>query len=263
MAFWQKDFLIHKSYKLSFLLSVLTIAASVITFYFIARVFGSGASTYLNAYGGEYFPFVLIGIAFSDFLFTGLNSFARALRNEQMRGTLGALLLTPVKTWQLLIGASIWDFTFSAFRVVVYLILGVTMFKVALNPTGLLTATVVLLLTAISFSCLGIMASAFIMIFKRGDPLTWAFTGVSALLGGVYYPVAVLPQGLQRLSAFLPITYSLRAVRLTLLSSSPLTAVWPDILALTLFSLLILPLSMTVFSYSLNKAKQDGTLLQY
>lgn len=263
IAFLKRDFLIHKSYKLSFFLGFLTIAASVITFYFIARVFGENAGHYLQSYGGEYFPFVLIGLAFSDFLFMGLNTFSSAIRSEQMTGTLGAILISPTRIANILIGTSIWDFAFAASRVFIYLIIGVFIFGISINPSGIFTALIILVLSVLSFSGIGIIAGSFIMVFKKGDPVTWLFSGVSALLGGVYYPVAVLPPILQKFSHALPITYSLRAVRLALLGESALRDLVPEILALTMFSLIILPLSIMAFKFSVNRAKKDGTLLQY
>ena len=263
IAFLKRDFLIHKSYKLSFLLSFLTILASVVTFYFIAKIFGKGAFPYLQSYGGKYFPFVLIGIAFSDFFFTGLSAFAHAIHDEQVTGTLGALLITPTSLSNILLGSSLWEFSLAVLRVVIYLILGIVIFGVQINFSGLFISLIVLFLTVVSFSGLGIIAASFIMVFKRGDPVTWAFAGISSLLGGVYYPIAVLPPILQKFSRLLPITYSLRATRLALLGECSLRNLLPDILVLVIFSLVILPLSIVVFKFSVEKAKKDGTLLQY
>ncbi len=49
---------------------------SVLTFFFIAKLFGKAAAPHLQEYGGDYFPFVLIGIAFSTFLGVGLGTSA-------------------------------------------------------------------------------------------------------------------------------------------------------------------------------------------
>jgi ABC-2 type transport system permease protein len=263
IAFLKKDFLIYKSYRLSLLLNCLTIIATIVTFYFIARIFGEGTSRYLQSYGGEYFPFVLIGLAFSDFLFMGLSTFSQAIRSEQMTGTLGAILITPTKISNILIGASIYDFMFSGARVFLYLLIGVVIFGVSINLSGIFVSFVILGLTVLSFSGLGILAGSFIMIFKKGDPITWAMTGVSALLGGVYYPVDVLPNSLQRASEFLPITYALRASRMALLGEAALIDLVPDILILAMFSLIILPVSMAAFRFSVGRARMAGTLLQY
>jgi ABC-2 type transport system permease protein len=43
---------------------------------------------------------------------------------------------------------------------------------------------------------LGIISAAFIMRFKKGNPVTWMVATASELLGGVYFPIDVLPERL-------------------------------------------------------------------
>ena len=56
-----------------------------------------------------------------------------------------------------------------------------------------------------------------VLAFKRADPSSWLVQGLSYLLGGVYYPVAVLPEWGQTLANILPITHALEAMRKLLL----------------------------------------------
>jgi ABC-2 type transport system permease protein len=134
---------------------------------------------------------------------------------------------------------------------------------VNLGRGNYLAALLILALTVVSFSSLGIIAASFIIVLKRGDPVTWVFNSLSSLLGGVYYPITILPGWLQFLSNFLPITYSLRAMRLALLQSYSFSALAPDILALALFSLILLPLSLLAFRYAVHRARVDGSLTYY
>ncbi len=101
------------------------------------------------------------------------------------------------------------------------------------------------------------------MVLKQGDPINWAFSALSGLLGGVFYPITVLPQWLQMFSYILPITYSLNAMRLALLQGYSLEALAPDIIALMLFSVVMLPFSIMAFRYAVRRAKVDGSLTQY
>ncbi|MDO9579594.1 MAG: ABC transporter permease, partial [Bacteroidales bacterium] len=121
----------------------------------------------------------------------------------------------------------------------------------------------ILILTIISFSSLGIMSAGFIIIFKRGDPINWLFSTVSFLLGGVYYPVSILPPALQKLARLLPITHSLEGIRIALLTDSPLSSLLPSIFALLIFSVVLLPSSILLFRHAIKKAKIDGSLVQY
>lgn len=265
LAFLKKDFLIEVSYRFSFVLQFASIFFSVVMFYFVAKLIG-GADTVKNslaAYGGNYFSFVLIGIAFSNFLSVGLGSFSTSIRSEQMIGTLEAMLVTPTGLSNIIISSSQWNFAFTSLRVGVYLLLGGLFFGVDFSNAAVLPALAALLLTVVAFSSLGIISASFIMIFKRGDPIAWAISTSSTLLGGVYYPITILPDWLQTVSYLFPITYSLRAIRMSLLQGEGFSEVGGDLISLVVFSIITLPLSLLIFRYAVGRAKKDGSLAYY
>ncbi len=101
------------------------------------------------------------------------------------------------------------------------------------------------------------------MVIKRGDPVTWIFTSLSWLLGGVIYPISILPDWLQKFSHLLPITYCLEGMRLALLKGLSTSALLPDISVLALFSVVLLPLSVGLFGYAVKRAKIEGSLTHY
>ena len=261
--FIKRDFALATSYKFSFFLQLFGIFFSVLTFYFIAKLFGDAAVPYLEPYGGDYFSFVLIGIAFSNYLWTSMGSFSGSIRNEQMMGTLEAMLITPTKISLIILSSSLWNFIFTSIKVFIYLLLGVFLFSVDMNNANIFAAFIILALTIICFSSLGILSASFIMVLKQGDPVNWIFNTLSGLLGGVFYPITVMPNWLQYLSYFLPITYSLRAMRHALLQGYSLEALAPDLIALVIFSIIMIPLSMLAFNYAVKGVKIDGSLTQY
>ncbi|MDY6932268.1 MAG: ABC transporter permease, partial [Halobacteriota archaeon] len=113
-SFIKRDFIQEVSYRFAFFLQIFGIFFSILTFYYLAQMLGTAAVPYLEPYGGDYFSFVLIGIAFSNYLMTGLSSFAGSIRNEQMMGTLEAMLVTPTKTSSIITFSSLWSFIFAS-----------------------------------------------------------------------------------------------------------------------------------------------------
>ena len=101
------------------------------------------------------------------------------------------------------------------------------------------------------------------MAFKRGNPINWLFTSASLLLGGVYYPVSVLPDWLQQVSAFLPMTHALEGIRLAMLQGHNLQMLSTSVLGLGLFTIIVLPLSLVMFQFAVRQAKIHGSLTQY
>jgi len=263
LAFIYRDFINETSYKLAFFMELLGIFFSVLSFFFLSKLFGKAVIPHLKPYGGNYFSFVLIGIAFSSYLQVSLHTFARSIRSAQTTGTLEALLVTQTGIPTIIVSSSLYSFIRTSLRVVAYLLLGLFLFGVNMKGANIFAATLILALTIITFSSIGIISASFIMVTKRGEPLTWIFTTISWLIGGVIYPISILPDWLQKFSYLLPITYSLEGMRLALLRGFSTNALLPHILALALFAVVLLPLSIGLFGYGVKRAKIEGSLTHY
>ncbi len=244
-------------------MQLLGIFPAVIMFFFLSRLVGNTISGPLSAYGGGYFPFVLIGIAVQNYLTVSLGSFSASLRESQLSGTLEAILATPVSLPSFLAGSTAYGFLLNALRIFIYLIVGALLFDAHFNWMGLPAVLGIIVLTIGAFSSLGIFSAAFVMLFKRGDPINWGFNVISWLLGGVYYPVSILPGWLQKTAWFIPMTHTLEALRIILLTEKGLSAIGENLLVLGLWGVIGLPLSLLCFRYALIRARIEGTLGHY
>jgi ABC-2 type transport system permease protein len=263
LLFLRRDMRTQARYRLSFLLQFLGIFLSSTSFYFVAQLLGAGASLHLGSYGGDYFPFVLIGIAFVGYQSAALYAYSKGVQTAQVTGTLEAMLVTPTRLSTILLSTSLWQFAFTSLRVAVYLAVGVAVFGIDLGRANVPAALTVLFLSILTLSGLGILSACFAIIFKRGDPINFLINSVSALLGGVYYPVDVLPAWLQLLARFFPLTYSLEALRRALLVGDSLADLARDVGVLGVFSATLLPISLLAFRFAVRKAKRDGSLTQF
>ena len=262
LAFLKRDFFQNISYRVSFFLQFFGIFFSVAAFYFVGQFFGPAVAPKLESYGGDYFAFVLIGLAFGSYMSIALSGFAQSIREGQMMGTLEIMLLSPTRLSTILLSSSLWDYLFTTFRVMVYLGFGL-LFGVNLTGANIPAALAVLLLSTVSFSALGILAAAFVLVLKKGDPVTWLFGGLSGLMAGTYYPISALPDWLQPFSRLFPLTYSLEGMRLAMLRGYSVLEVGWDLLALLGFAVFFLPLSLLIFNQALRRAKKEGSLAQY
>ena len=143
-AFVKRDFLQQVSYRLNFLISLAGILLSCLTFFFFSRLIQGQQIPSLAPYGGEYFPFVLVGLAFDSFLSVGLQSLAESISRAQTTGTLEALLVTPTPVAVVIFASTIFSFLFAAARVVVYLLFGALFFGVGFGRANLPVALLVL-----------------------------------------------------------------------------------------------------------------------
>ena len=259
-AFTKIDLLNDVSYKLAFVFEIANVLASCMIFFFISKIFGDNNNPYLKPYGGNYFSFVILGIAFSNYLITAMSSFSGTIVSKQQTGTLEAILATPTHLFTVIIGGSIWSFLHATFRVLLYLILGALFFDLNLSQSDPVSVLLILVLTVIAFSGLGAISSGFVLIFKKASPITVAFRGFSRILGGVFFPIAILPLWLQKIAHFLPITYSLDAMRLAILKGVSVEALLPQIAMLSLFCVISVPLGIISLNLAVKKTKKDGSL---
>ena len=260
-AFVKRDLLIESSYRTSFVLQFLGILISVVVWRFISGVLKAPRDT-PGLEGMDYFAYVLVGIAFFHYLSSSLTAFSSKIRQEQMTGTLEAMLLTPVSPGTIVLGSSLWEFLMTSLKVVVYLALGWSM-GITLRFQNLAACLLILALTILAFSAIGILSAAFVFYLKRGDPITYLVSSVSVLLGGVFYPPEDMPAWVGSVSRFLPITYTLHGLRRALLRDSRFEDLLPDIAALAIFAAILLPLGAFAFRFAVRRARQEGSLVQY
>lgn len=260
---FKKTLLTELSYKLNNLLRMADIFAYVLIFYFLSRIIDQAALPALQPYGGEYFPFILFGLALNWYHREAQHSFAANLRDEQMLGTLEALVATRTPVPLILAGFSLFDFCLVTVQVGILLIVSFVFLGVQVVWSNFFLAMAILILSLLAFIGFGFISAAFVLVFKRGDPLGWVVNNLSALLGGVYYPIEVLPGWLQKLSLLLPLTHSVKAMRLVLLKGAGLAEVRNEMLILAAFAVTLLPFSLICLRYALKKVTVEGTLTGY
>jgi ABC-type multidrug transport system ATPase subunit/ABC-type multidrug transport system permease subunit len=262
-AFFRRDVRIHLSYRFAFALGFVGMLFNVAVFYYLAQLITDARVPALERYGSDFFPFILIGIAFRGYLGVGLNHFAPSLRAEQMMGTLGMLLASPVKVSTLLSASAGFAFVYHSITVVGYLLIGLLMGSLSLDKMNFPVVIIIMVPTMASFSALGMLSAAFLMTFKRGDPVNFLINAAVTLFGGVYFPVEVLPESLRVVSYALPITYSLEAMRKGLLVGAGLPDVIHELGVLVGFAVVLMPLGLIAFRRALRQARKDGTLGQF
>ncbi|HOO56352.1 MAG TPA: ABC transporter permease [bacterium] len=259
----RRDFIEELSYRMKFLIEIVTVIVYSSIFYFIAKVFAGQQVPYLERYGGDYFSFVLIGIAFSGFLNVGMSTFANTIRNEQVTGTLEILLSSPTSIHLVMTARMIWNFIYGGLHLIMYFVVGVFLLSANYPAVNWAAIPLILILSLAAFNGIGMISAGFIMIFKRGDPINVFISFASAFLGGVFFPVEVMPALLQKIAAFIPITYTLRLMRDACISGASFAELSHDFIFFAILCVFIVPAGILFFSYAVNRARRDGTITHY
>lgn len=261
--FFLRDLATARSYRVAFVIEAVQALLGVAGFYFVSQFVESPQLSHALPQGGNYFAFAVVGFAFFDYLAVALNAFDESIERARQNGTLEVLLVTQTSLPMILTGSVIYPFVVMSLRVAVYLSWAIALFHFPTENANWAGALAVLLSAILAFSGLGVFASSYLLLFKRGNPAKWLLLGISGVVSGMLYPVSVLPRWLQLIAHLIPVTYALDGMRAALLGHASLAELWPSIGALLLFAVVLLPLSFVVFSRALRRTKITGTLTHF
>jgi ABC-2 type transport system permease protein len=260
-AFYKRDFQLALSNRFQFFYSTARTILSLVSFFFIGKLLVEPRlNPHLAAYQGDYFRFVLAGVAFSGFMSTALSSFSRMIQFERWHGTLEEILLTPTSFLAMALGKTLWDLTALLGQVGLTLFFGRMLFHVDLAQANWLALIPAVALTIGTFLGVGMISAGCSLLRRDGGMVEQLLGGTSLFFAGVYFPVSVLPEGIRWISNCLPLTYSLEAVRKFLLQGSPLSAVGKELAVLAGFTLIFLPAGILFFRWALRAARHQGVL---
>jgi ABC-2 type transport system permease protein len=259
-AFVIRDFQLAISYRVAFLVRVLSILIVVTIFYYVSRIFMHRPELFSD--WQDPLAAWITGLAVLSYFMTNFSSLANAIRSEQLQGTLESVLMTPISVPGLIVASSTLDFIQATFFSSLYLVFGAVFFGVTYRGSYLL-AFLILILTTMVFASLGILSASFAMVFKKADPVAVLLGTGTAVFSGVFFPPQLLPGTMQQVSKILPATYGLSAIRGVLIENHGLNEARGPIITLLTFLAVLLPLSLWIFSRAVRRAKREGSLIQY
>lgn len=252
----RRDLLTAVRYRTGFLLSAAGALTELTAFYYLSRAVGPA----FRPEGLEYFSFLLVGTGFYTFLLMGVHAFLQTVQEAQQTGTLEVLMTTSTSPPVLVFLSAISAFAANTITLLFYLAAGL-LFGAPLHP-NLPAAIAVFLLSVIIAAAIGLIAAAVQLAIQKGSAVVWAL-GSIWFLTGTMFPVQTLPKVLRDLAQLIPITHSLEGMRLALLEGASLARIRGEIAVLAGFAALLLPVSLLVFSWTLRRARLQGTLSFY
>ncbi|MDQ6830744.1 MAG: ABC transporter permease [Gemmatimonadota bacterium] len=262
-ALARASWLVAVSFRLNMVLSIAGLLFSIVPLFYIATALQSKMGPVIASEGGQFFSFVLIGGIAMAFMTFSLNALPDVIGSSIGGGTFETIIAAPTPLPVVLAGLTAYDLSWQVVRAAFMLIFG-TFFGATFAWTHLPAAALVLALIMLAHLPLGMMAAAMRLIFRTSGPMVPLILILSTLLGGVYYPTSVIPTSwIQNVSALVPLSYGLRALRGVVISGRPLSAVSNDLAALFVFIGVLGIVGLASLTWALNYARRRGTLSQY
>ena len=182
--------------------------------------------------------YVVVALAANSFVFNTIFYVGEILDGERMNGTLVGLFLAPCPRLSWLSGFTLVGLVETALIAAVTLIFGHVAFGVRYDPDVPALALALGLFLA-SLWGLGFMFSAIGLLIKKANQLSNLIYPFTILLGGVYYPVALLPDWLRYPARALPLGYGMQALADATLYHKSIPALAPQLLPLAGFALVL------------------------
>jgi len=164
---------------------------------------------------------------------------ASSIVRERERGTIEQLIVTPIRPWELVAG-KILPYSILAFiDTLEVLIIGHWWFKVPIKgDLGLIFALSGLFL--VSSLGIGLFASTIANTQQEAFITVMVTMLPSIFLSGFFFPIQAMPKFLQYVSAIVPLRYYLVIIRALLLKGVGAAALQNEIIALTIFAVVIM-----------------------
>ena len=164
---------------------------------------------------------------------------ASAIVRERERGTIEQLIVTPIRPWELVVGKLTPYVVIDFIDTLEILFAGVLLFHVPINGSlGLLLLLAGLFL--VSTLGLGLFIST-VSNSQQEATITAMFLNLPTIfLSGFFFPLAAMPKVLQWASYAIPLRYFLIIVRGIVLKGVGAEALWPEIIALSIFAVVIM-----------------------
>jgi len=259
IALTRRDIQVYLSYRYLMTLDLWIGVLDVIVYYFISETFDGATSADLGN-APSYFAFALVGIAVTVVIEATSAGVGTKIREEQLTGTLEALVAQPIKTTEMAVGLCGLPFAISTVRVAVYILLGAIAFGLDLSNTDWAGFLVMLAMISIAMSAIGIATAAVVLVIQRGQTIAGLAIFAMSLISGAFFPVSVLPDWLEAIGNVMPTKFAFDGFRSALFEGSN----WEDdALMLLAFSVVSVPLAVWLFDRGMFHARRRGSLAQY
>ncbi len=171
---------------------------------------------------------------------------AVAIVRERERGTLEQLMVTPIKSYEMMIGKIIPYIVMGYVQITVALLVGVLVFGVPIR--GSLVQLYLLTLFFITASLgLGLMISNVAKNQMQAFQLSFFVMLPSILLSGFLFPRDAMPRVIYYISAVIPLTYYLDIIRGIILKGIGYQYLMGQVIVLLVFSVVFLTISTIKF----------------
>ncbi|HET7876248.1 MAG TPA: ABC transporter permease [Methylomirabilota bacterium] len=195
--------------------------------------------------------FIVPGLIGALLMQTTITQMAVSVVRERERGTLEALIVSPIRRWELLLGKILPNLMVAYGQMTMALLVAHFVFDVPIRGSVPLLYALSLVFMMGTLG-IGIFVSAAARTVPQAMQLAFFTFLPSIYLSGLLFPIEGMPWGAQYLAAVIPLTYYLRIVRGIVLKGVGFDYLWPNLIPLLIFGGVVFSLAVLKFRKTLD-----------
>jgi len=171
---------------------------------------------------------------------------ATAIVRERERGTIEQLIVTPIRSWELLVGKLLPYILLAIFNTLEVIAIGAWWFDVPVrsNLSLIMLLSSLFLLSGLG---IGLFASTIARTQQEAMLIAWMLLLPSIFLSGFFFPLEAMPRFLQWISYIVPLRYYLVIIRSLMIKGVGIASLVNEIIALTVFGIAIMTIASLRF----------------
>jgi ABC-2 type transport system permease protein len=260
-AMWgiiRRDAILFVSYRTQLVAQFIGPLFSITLFYYISHLLTAKT---IHSPGG-YFGFVIVGLVIIQILTISLGVMPVTVRQELVSGTIERFLVSAHGPVNGILGTMLFPLINAFFSGILMLSLAALIFGLPLATTAVLAIPVALLGT-LAFMPFAFFLVALVLAFKQASSATQFILAGIAIVGGMYFPVSVLPGWLQWTSDVQPFTPATDLLRHLIVNTPLAHPAAIELVKLVAFVAVLLPVGFILLRTAIRYGQRSGTIAEY
>ena len=199
-----------------------------------------------------------VGLTQFDYTFAGILGFtllslgvfgpSSVFPRLKQRGVLRRYRTTTLKVWQYFTGNVISNMFIGLLAVALMFAVALTVFDLNMRGSWLTLLFIIILGTTLLFG-IGLAIGGWAKNENQAAPITQLVTLPMMFLSGVFFPVFLMPEPLQAITKFIPLTPIIDSIRLIITENASLADLAPQLGVMTAWLVIIYSLAFKLFRW--------------
>ena len=194
------------------------------------------------------FDYTFAGLLGFSLLSLGIFSMSEGFTGDKKAGALRRMQVAPIRAWQLIVATAINRIFIGIISVILMYIVAIVVFDFNMRGDYISFA----LFTVASITCLfgfGMAVAGWAKDGNQAAPLSNLVSFPMMFLSGVFFPRFLMPEWLQSVTTYVPLTPVVDGFRMILTEGKTLLQVGPQLLVIGLWTLVIYIIAFKVFRW--------------